>query len=795
MFNYRGNGNDFFINEPLLEPLSGALFVFGVAGAAARIVGAGRSPRRAAGATDLPLAPRRRGAPACSSSSASRWRCCPACCRSRTATAASRALPFVVPDHRGSARTALADAVRRPLPADARRAGAAAAVLAVLVVVVAGGRDLPRVSRVPAPRRSTASRPTATAGGEYLRRFGERLHALRDRRGLARVHARLPLVQRRRHAAREPLRARAAAGGHRGAHQPLRPQGAGVRHRSQARRPRRRSSACSACSPSTASSRSPPPRLGGAQVGDGADRRAADTARAAGCGPNTTRALAVGGDERGGGGALLRAGRRCARRLAASAADAPAAATAKRRWRGCALLADVPAASAPRCCGGVSAPAVSRCAPTSVADGWRPSATLEAGRWYEVDAALHPDGSVARERRRPRRGATEPLVRDGAAPAAHRRHRAARAGRRRRRSSTTSRSCPASRRPATRAGRRRAGDGLGRRVRRGLRGDAVRAARRRAATGGASPDRSRRSPVRPAPASRGGAADRRPAMRSTAGTARRRGSSTSRSASRSMPAAILRRRQEQPPHREVRARRRRSCAPWGQHGERPGEFREPHDVAADAEFVYVADTWNQRVQVFDPNGAHVFTITGAPSLSSPRGVFAKDQLIYIAEAGAGRVTVYDRAGKLRQTDRHAGRRRARAISIEPVDVAVDPQRRRVGGELRQQPPRALRRRRHAARRDPGSRLDRRAPQGGRIWRSMPTGRSISSDWDRGAVRRFRPDGSELTPLGSQIRQPAGVAVQRDRILVVARGRRCRPRAAAARTSVMEIFTRRHRERS
>ena len=30
MFNYRGNGNDFFVNEPLLEPLTGALFVFGL---------------------------------------------------------------------------------------------------------------------------------------------------------------------------------------------------------------------------------------------------------------------------------------------------------------------------------------------------------------------------------------------------------------------------------------------------------------------------------------------------------------------------------------------------------------------------------------------------------------------------------------------------------------------------------------------------------------------------------------------------------------------------------------------
>jgi DNA-binding beta-propeller fold protein YncE len=206
---------------------------------------------------------------------------------------------------------------------------------------------------------------------------------------------------------------------------------------------------------------------------------------------------------------------------------------------------------------------------------------------------------------------------------------------------------------------------------------------------------------------------------------------------------------------------------WGEKGDQPGMFNEPHDVAADAEFVYVADTWNQRVQVFDHSGAHVFTITGVPSLTSPRGVFVKDKLIYIAEAGAGRVTVYDRAGKLRQTIGVLGGD-APGHLVEPVAVAVD----------------------HAGDvwvvNSGNNRIEHFAPDG-TVRGSIPVpgwtdprlkesylavgddGTLYLGDWDRGAVRRFRPDGTELTPLGTSIRKPSGVVVERNRVLVVARG--------------------------
>jgi sugar lactone lactonase YvrE len=42
---------------------------------------------------------------------------------------------------------------------------------------------------------------------------------------------------------------------------------------------------------------------------------------------------------------------------------------------------------------------------------------------------------------------------------------------------------------------------------------------------------------------------------------------------------------------------------WGQNGSLPGQFKNPYDVAVDSMGnVYVADTYNSRIQKFDPNG-------------------------------------------------------------------------------------------------------------------------------------------------------------------------------------------------
>lgn len=205
---------------------------------------------------------------------------------------------------------------------------------------------------------------------------------------------------------------------------------------------------------------------------------------------------------------------------------------------------------------------------------------------------------------------------------------------------------------------------------------------------------------------------------------------------------------------------------WGREGTRVGEFREPHDVAADDEFVYVADLWNQRVQAFDGDGQPMFVITGSPSLSSPRGLAVHDRRVYVAEAGAGRVTAWDRSGALVATYGTAGGRDLGHL-VEPVDVAVAPD-----GDV-------------WVVNSGNNRLERFAADG-RAVGSIPipgwTGERLKEvylavgsdgtlylgDWDARAVRRFRPDGTELAPLGSAIGEPSGIALDGDRLLVVSR---------------------------
>jgi DNA-binding beta-propeller fold protein YncE len=206
---------------------------------------------------------------------------------------------------------------------------------------------------------------------------------------------------------------------------------------------------------------------------------------------------------------------------------------------------------------------------------------------------------------------------------------------------------------------------------------------------------------------------------------------------------------------------------WGEKGELAGEFNQPHDVAVDAEFVYVADTWNQRVQVFDHTGAHVFSITGTPTMSTPRAILVKDRLIYAVESGAGRVTVYDRSGALRQTIGVLGGD-APGHLVEPVDVAIDKQ-----GDI-------------WVVNSGNNRIEHFAPDGtprGSLPISGWTGSGLKEsylaidaggtlylgDWEHGTVRRFRPDGSELEPIGSGLRRPSGMVFDRNRLLIVARG--------------------------
>ncbi len=109
---------------------------------------------------------------------------------------------------------------------------------------------------------------------------------------------------------------------------------------------------------------------------------------------------------------------------------------------------------------------------------------------------------------------------------------------------------------------------------------------------------------------------------------------------------------------------------WGKTGEHSGEFQEPRDVATDERFVYVADTWNARVQVFTFDGDPVREIRADPNMAGPRGIFARGGRVYVADTGRSVVRVFDSSGKQLEI---IGERDGEAPGhlIEPADVVAD----------------------------------------------------------------------------------------------------------------------------
>jgi Ca2+-binding RTX toxin-like protein len=88
---------------------------------------------------------------------------------------------------------------------------------------------------------------------------------------------------------------------------------------------------------------------------------------------------------------------------------------------------------------------------------------------------------------------------------------------------------------------------------------------------------------------------------------------------------------------------------WGTEGSGDGEFAEPLGIAVGPNGdVYVADTWNARIQVFGPDGTYKSQWTTSDPMWQPRSIAVVggvgSERVYVAAVGS--IDVFDAAGTL-----------------------------------------------------------------------------------------------------------------------------------------------------
>ena len=82
----------------------------------------------------------------------------------------------------------------------------------------------------------------------------------------------------------------------------------------------------------------------------------------------------------------------------------------------------------------------------------------------------------------------------------------------------------------------------------------------------------------------------------------------------------------------------------GSTGAGNGQFKYPHGVAFDDNYLYVTDSSNNRIQKFDMNGTYLLkfgtTRTGKGQLNCPIGITIHSDKVYVVENGSNRVSVF-----------------------------------------------------------------------------------------------------------------------------------------------------------
>jgi DNA-binding beta-propeller fold protein YncE len=121
---------------------------------------------------------------------------------------------------------------------------------------------------------------------------------------------------------------------------------------------------------------------------------------------------------------------------------------------------------------------------------------------------------------------------------------------------------------------------------------------------------------------------------------------------------------------------------WGTAGSEASQFSEPWGIAVDDEFVYVADTWNHRIQKFSLTGelVHVFGASGSPAAGETGGglfygprdiIVLADGNLLISDTGNKRLQLFDPDGNFLQSIGSEGSQIGQFK--EPVGLGASPE--------------------------------------------------------------------------------------------------------------------------
>jgi len=87
---------------------------------------------------------------------------------------------------------------------------------------------------------------------------------------------------------------------------------------------------------------------------------------------------------------------------------------------------------------------------------------------------------------------------------------------------------------------------------------------------------------------------------------------------------------------------------FGKKGKANGEFHYPTDIQFANNLIYVADAYNNRVQVFDKKGIFKQSIGEEDGMNAATGIYVTDKEIAVTDFENNRILIYDLNGKLLQ---------------------------------------------------------------------------------------------------------------------------------------------------